>query len=274
MPPFPHAAESVLLITLDSCRYDTFVTTDAPHLKAIGPLYRAMAPSHFTYGSHASMFVGFTPCVADGAPIPFANPKFARIFKMQSLGYSGQAAPYFELEGRNIVDGFRRRGLLTLGSGALGWFNPALPGSAALIDDFEHFHHPSGVPGGLREQLAWVERQLALADRPVFLFLNIGETHVPYHHEGASWDPAHNPCVPFAGATNDATLCRQRQADCLRFIDAELAPLLEAFAEAAIVLCADHGDAWGEDGQWEHGIPHEKVFEVPLVLRLPKRSVG
>jgi hypothetical protein len=23
---------------------------------------------------------------------------------------------------------------------------------------------------------------------------------------------------------------------------------------------------------WEHGIAHEKVFEVPLVLRLPDRS--
>jgi len=34
------------------------------------------------------------------------------------------------------------------------------------------------------------------------------------------------------------------------------------------VVCADHGDAWGEEGLWEHGINHPKVFEVPLLMRL------
>ncbi len=272
MSPFPHAAGSVLLITLDSCRYDTFRDTAAPHLKAVGPLHRAWSPSHFTYGSHAAMFVGFTPGVADGAPIPYANPKFARIFKMQALGHPGRAQPYFELEGRNIIEGFRRRGLRTIGTGAVGWFDPALPASATLVADFDRFYYHGGTSACLRPQLAWIERELAAADRPVFLFLNIGETHVPYYHDGAPWDPAHNPCVPFAGDTNDAALCRERQSACLRFVDAELAPLLEVFRDAATVLCGDHGDAWGEDGLWEHGIAHEKVFEVPLLLRLPART--
>ena len=39
--------KSVLLITLDSCRYDTFESAKVPNLKSISPLYRAMAPSHF-----------------------------------------------------------------------------------------------------------------------------------------------------------------------------------------------------------------------------------
>jgi hypothetical protein len=34
------------------------------------------------------------------------------------------------------------------------------------------------------------------------------------------------------------------------------------------VACGDHGDAWGEDGLWEHGIHHSKVYEVPLLFRL------
>jgi len=50
-------SDSVLFITLDSCRYDTFESATAPHLKAVAPLHRAKAPSHFTYGSHAAMFV-------------------------------------------------------------------------------------------------------------------------------------------------------------------------------------------------------------------------
>ena len=243
----------------------------APNLKAIGPVYRAMAPSHFTYGSHVSMFAGFTPGITE--PVPYANPKFARIFKLRVLP-SGKTKPYLEFEGRNIIDGFRRRGLLTLGTGAVGWFNPRLPASATLVADFERFYYHGGTHACLRPQLAWVEQELAAADRPVFLFMNIGETHVPYYYDGAPWDPAHNTCLPFAGTTNDASLCRERQAACLRFVDAELGPLLNVFRDAAIVLCGDHGDAWGEDGLWEHGIAHEKVFEVPLVLRLPERATA
>lgn len=268
MTPFSYAAQSVVLITLDSCRYDTFVSANAPNLKAIGPLYRAWAPSHFTYGSHASIFAGFTPGIADGSPIPYANPKFARIFKLRALG-SGQARPYLELEGRNIIDGFRRQGFLTLGSGAVGWFDPSMPASVMLVQDFDHFYYKGHTHGCLPFQVAWFMERLALAQQPVFLFLNIGETHVPYFFEGASWDGGYNPCLPFGGALNDAAECRFRQQQCLEFVDATLAPLLNLFQSSALIVCADHGDCWGEDGLWEHGIVHEKVLEVPLILRLP-----
>ena len=36
----------------------------------------------------------------------------------------------------------------------------------------------------------------------------------------------------------------------------------------AVIVCADHGDCWGEDGLWEHGVSHEKTLEVPLLFRL------
>ena len=35
---------SVLFVTLDSCRYDTFAAADAPHLKAVAPFHAAQAP--------------------------------------------------------------------------------------------------------------------------------------------------------------------------------------------------------------------------------------
>ena len=33
------------------------------------------------------------------------------------------------------------------------------------------------------------------------------------------------------------------------------------------------GDAWGEDGLWEHGIHHPTVMDVPLVFRLQHAPV-
>src|SRR5258708_39212621 len=106
-------SRSVLLITLDSCRYDSFAAAKAPKMKSIGPLHRAMAPANFTFGSHASIFVGFTPGVPDVAT-PFVNPKFARIFKLAGGGFAGHSPPFIALEGRNIVDGFGRKGFATI----------------------------------------------------------------------------------------------------------------------------------------------------------------
>jgi hypothetical protein len=260
---------SWLFITIDSCRFDTFVAAHAPHLKGIGTLHRALAPAAFTYASHAAMFVGFTPWVP-GAVKPFVNPKFARIFKLAGAGFEGNGREFVRLEGRSIMEGFARLGFVTVGTGAVGWFDPASPTGRLLTGDFDAFHYA----GGLREQLAFIDERLAaVGDKPVFVFLNVGETHVPYHFEGAPWDREVNPCRPFAD-DNDAAECLRRQRACLEWVDEKLGGLLDSFAAANIVACADHGDAWGEDGVWEHGVPHPKVLEVPLLLRLANPPAG
>src|SRR5581483_4778325 len=117
---------SVLLIVLDSCRYDTFAAGDLPVMRSVGALHRAQAPSYFTYGSHAAMFVGFTPGLAELRE-PILNPKFGKLFKLVGAGFPGKGSEPFELHGRSIIEGFRRRGYATLGTGAVGWFDTATP---------------------------------------------------------------------------------------------------------------------------------------------------
>lgn len=260
--PLQHT-KSVLFITLDSCRYDTFIAANIPHIRSIGPVHRAMAPGNFTYASHAAMFVGFTPGIAERAE-PYINPKFGKIFKITGAGFPGKGTEFMTLTGRNIVDGLKRDGYLTLGTGAVGWFDPASETGLHLTQDFDHFYFAGGQH--LSTQLEWLSKHLR-SEIPCFTFLNIGETHVPYYHEGAPWDPSYNPCVPF-GLLNNREECRRRQTGCLEYVDRTIAPLLDAFSESTIIICADHGDCWGEDGLWEHGIHHEKVLEVPLVFRL------
>jgi hypothetical protein len=258
-------SQSMLLLTLDSCRYDTFVAARLPNLKALGPVHRARAPSYFTYASHAAMFVGFTPGIAEVRQ-PFLNPKYGKIFKLGSAAFSGKGREHIVLEGRSIIDGYKRKGFLAVGSGAAAWFDPATDTGRLLSQDFDAFYYP-GNTWSAGKQVAWLLEQIASTGRPVLVFLNCGETHVPYYHEGATWDRNHNPCIPFA-STNDAGECRRRQRLCLEFCDQALAPLLAAFADASVVACADHGDCWGEDGLWEHGVHHDKVLEVPLLFRL------
>ena len=76
---------SVLFITLDSCRFDTFERAQAPNLKGLGTVYKAKAPGNFTFAPHAAMFVGFTPGIPDRRE-PLINPKFGKIFKIVGGG--------------------------------------------------------------------------------------------------------------------------------------------------------------------------------------------
>ena len=272
MMPMTIDPRSVLFVTLDSCRYDTFAAADVPALARVGPLHQAQAPSHFTFGSHAAMFAGFTPGVAAVAA-PLINPKLGKIFKLAGPAFPGKGGEGFVLDGRNIVEGFKRLGYLTLGSGAVGWFDPETPAARLLTSEFDEFFYP-GDSWSLARQLAWIDGRLAgHPESPVFLFLNVGETHVPYYHAGAPWDRADNPCVPFQTADRAAD-CRLRQRACLEFVDAALAPLLARFAGATVVLCGDHGDCWGEDGLWEHGISHPMTLTVPLLIRLRGTGIG
>ena len=258
---------SILFITLDSCRYDTFESTGTPNLDAIGPLYKAMAPGNFTFGSHAAMFVGFTPGIAERAE-PLINPKFGKIFKMVGGGFPGKGTEFMTIQGKNIVEGLGRMGYTTIGTGSVAWFDDATETAQALTKDF-HRYRFAGNCWSLGKQLDWIDEQLADLDgKQAFVFLNVGETHVPYWHEGADWKRFPSPCHPFGSKDNDADECRRRQVACLKWVDAQLAPLIDRFAHANTLVCADHGDAWGEDGLWEHGIHHRTVLEVPLLFRL------
>lgn len=266
----PRSRDSVLFVTLDSCRYDTFAAAEAPNLKGVGPLHKAQSPSYYTYGSHSAMFVGFTPGLAHLRQ-PVLNPKFGKLFKLVGGGFPGKGTEAYELVGRNIVEGFANRGFSTIGSGAVGWFDTATPTGRHLTESFSDFFYP-GDPHSLDRQLAWLAPRLA-HDGDVFCFLNIGETHVPYWHAGAPWDPADNPCEPFQ-TVDRAEVCRARQCACLEYVDARISPLLAAFSGSTILVCGDHGDCWGEDGLWEHGISHPATLTVPLLARVRGAAVA
>ena len=269
MPEFAtQSRDSVLFVTLDSCRYDTFEAAAAPKMKSVAPLYRAQAPSHYTYGSHSAMFVGFTPGMAE-VKQQFLNPKFGKIFKIVGPGFGAKGTEAYDLQGRDIVEGFANLGFATIGAGAMAWFDPATATGLHLSQSFSRFFYPG--PYHLARQLAWISEELAASRRngttDNFVFLNVGETHVPYWFEGAPWEASDNPCWPFQTEDRSAD-CRLRQRMCCEFADGLLGPLLAAFAESTVVICGDHGDCWGEDGLWEHGISHAATLTVPLLARV------
>lgn len=101
--------KNYLLITLDSCRYDTFIEAHIPNMKGVGEVYKAFSNGNFTYPSYAAIFVGFTP----GNPRlreTFVNPKFGKIFKIKTDGdYIGHGIDHVVLDGKNIINGFKMK---------------------------------------------------------------------------------------------------------------------------------------------------------------------
>lgn len=271
-------ASNVLFITLDSCRYDTFAAAHAdgtiPHLTQVGALHCAQAPSYFTYGSHAAFWMGFTPGRAE-LEEPMLNPKAGKLFRMAFAGHVGSEKGGFQLQGANVIEGFRRKGYRTIGSGAVDWFDPSSCTGAVLGAPFERFHF-AGNTWSLASQLSWIDHELAQTpqDQPVFVFLNVGETHVPYWHDAAPWPRRPSPCIAFGGEACNAKESARRQRACLEWVDCRLASLLKRFEQGTTLVCADHGDCWGEDGLWEHGISHPATLTVPMLLRYRGQPVA
>jgi len=219
--------------------------------------------------------MGFTPGLA-GSAEPFLNPKRGKLFKMAYSGSQGFVSDAsFLLSGSNIVEGFSAAGYKTIGTGAVDWFNTSTHTGSVLAAPFQRFFF-SGNTWSLTSQLSWISRELSCipSNQPVFLFLNVGETHVPYWYEGADWDPWPSPCVPFGGPNCCGDTSRIRQRLCLEWVDAQLKALLQLFLKSTILICADHGDCWGEDGLWEHGISHPATLTVPLLLRVRGQPIG
>jgi arylsulfatase A-like enzyme len=124
----------------------------------------------------------------------------------------------------------------------------------------------------------------------VFCFVNYGETHSPFRHEDMPPGPddidqryatralwAQRGTKRAEGRLDERAFARQ--VACAEFLDARTGELLELFLArgrpTTVVICADHGEALGEDGLFGHAMYHPKVMEVPLLIfRLNAPSHG
>jgi arylsulfatase A-like enzyme len=69
------------------------------------------------------------------------------------------------------------------------------------------------------------------------------------------------------GAVGKASPAFAHQVEAAEFLDRQLGRLLRMLpADTIMVLCADHGDCFGEDGHWGHGFNHRMVLDVPIAI--------
>ncbi|QDU84442.1 Choline-sulfatase [Planctomycetes bacterium Pla163] len=158
----------------------------------------------------------------------------------------------------------------------LGWND----GEPHWIQDFQR-----PADGPLDEARAWIENG---DDRPWFAFVNMFDVHWPYNPTDAArarYATKYDGVVGgHASRANDFpdgyVMEPEDDAHLLSLYEAEFADLDVLVSEfldsldldasnTAVLITADHGEAFGEGGEYEHENILEPQVTVPMVLRLP-----
>jgi hypothetical protein len=256
----------VLFITLDTLRYDVatelYASGRTPRLAAVlppGGWEKRHTPGNFTFAAHAAFFAGFLPTPA----FPGRHP---RPFALRFPGSETTTAETAIFDAPDLVNGFRGRGYHTICIGGVGFFNKLTPLGGVLPGLFEesHWSPELGVtdPRSTEHQVELIRQRLVEhpPQRRVFVFLNVSAIHQPNRFY-------------LPGATEDSLASH---AAALEYVDLHLGQLFATLLHRGpwlVVMCSDHGTAYGEDGYVGHRLGHPVVWEVPYAeFVLPKRS--
>ncbi|MER7044846.1 STM4013/SEN3800 family hydrolase [Streptomyces jumonjinensis] len=254
-------SHNVLFVTFDSLRYDVArATTHAgrtPNLEEVLPnglWEERRTQGSFTLPAHVSFFSGFLP-------VPSGPNRPGRLLACYAVRGTTITDRTFVFDAPDIVTGLSGLGYRTVCIGGVGFFSNRTKLGRVLPGLFQesHWSPETGTdnPESTRHQVDIALKVIGgqKANQPLFLFLNVSATHTPHH-------------VYLPGETADSW---ESQCAALAYTDTELGRLFHAMPGAGpwlVILCADHGDAFGEDGHHGHGIAHPCVWSVPYAEAL------
>jgi len=285
------ARPDVVLVVIDTLRADALSCygnprDTTPHLDRLAReailFEHAFAHAPNTVPSHASLFTGLHPDAhaAGNAEVPGRGP--------------AALADAFE----TLAERFA----------AAGWQTAAFTDGAKLgpgwnlLQGFEHVECDSaGAAAKVDQALAFLRERRD--GRPLFLLLHTYQVHMPYTAPAAwarRFDPDYAGPLAAPDAANRAAWNERGElpphdlfADHARFTprdvehlralyhgelaytDAELARLWPALQPLALIaVTSDHGEEFGEHGQFGHRQLHRETLHVPLLVRLPGGELG
>lgn len=254
---------NVLLITLDSCRWDSYVGASMPFLNAHCAGRKAYSQATFTYASHLAMLQGILPGTIELRP--YYNRYSKQLIRIANRRTGPTSLITFPMGTENIVTGFGNDGYRTIGLGAMEWFK-----HPHLSRGFDYFEY-TGIHA--EKQVDLFLKNIKY-NTPIFGLINFGETHDPYEFKIDSRVPdavesrARRRSALRFGAMDH--IAWQRQSQCCDYIDKRIETLfheIRNFGRNTIfIVCGDHGECFGEDGNFGHGFYHPKVMEVPLAI--------
>ncbi|MGW8435564.1 sulfatase-like hydrolase/transferase [Nocardiopsis sp. NPDC055879] len=292
MPEIDLADRSVVLVTLDSCRYDVAASARTPNLETLGPLLRAESPGTYTLPAHAALFNGNLPRPVSG-PFILGGHSVDAIWR-SAAARSSKRRSAIPFDGPTLMAHYSERGYRVLGSGGVTFFDASDPANhlPSLFPEFLYFGRPSRSPVTGQDRIIDREEQLPLAHtrklaelcleaERFFLFINCPSTHIPYSTPWSSLtdrsrellrrlyllhDDKTGGLREDALKDGDVQVLLEMQKQALEWADSRLGDLFSRLSglRPLVVVCADHGEEFGEGGRFGHGHPHRTVSTVPL----------
>jgi len=246
----------VMMITFDTLRYDVAARAMnaglTPNLASVlpgGQWELRHTPGSFTYAAHHAFFAGFLPTSAR----PGRHP---RLFAAAFSGSETTCHKTAVFDAPTWVAGLAAAGYHTVCIGGVGFFNKQTPLGSVLPDIFAESHWSADLGVTSRDS---TERQVSIAERilaarsvgkRLMLFINVSALHQPN-------------CIFTPGATVDSPETMQAA---LAYVDSCLGRLfntVRSHAPTLVILCSDHGTAYGADGFVGHRLAHRAVWDVP-----------
>jgi len=261
-------SHDIAFIVLDTLRYD--VARDAlrmgktPNLAAIlpgGQWDARHSPGNFTYATHHAFFSGFLP-----TPITPGHHQ-PRLFAARFPGSGTTAERTYVFDAPDIVTRLSNVGYHTLCIGGVDFFNKQSPLGSVLPGLFAESHWTPELGNNSRHstenQVRLATRRLAEIPRSqrVFLYINVSAIHPPNYF--------------FLPGAKEDTLASHAAA--LSYVDHHLPPLFAALRRrgpSLLIICSDHGTAYGEDGFSGHRISHPVVWTVPYAELILPGALG
>lgn len=239
----------VVLVTLDTLRYDVAVAAAAegrtPEFSRRFTWEERHAPGNFTFSSHLAMLAGFLPTPAAPGPHP-------RLFASAFPGSETTSPLTWTYDAPDLPTGLARAGYHTACIGGVGFFNKQTALGSVLPGMFaeSHWAPEFGVtsPDSLGHQVEKAAEIIARTERRLFLLLNVSALHQPNHHY-------------LPGASGDTL---KTHAAALEYVDSRIGGLFAVLRRPTfVIVCSDHGTAYGEDGHTGHRLGHQVVWTVP-----------
>jgi hypothetical protein len=247
-------SHDLLFVTLDTLRFDVAAELLAagrtPNLARVlpgGAWERRHTPASFTYAAHHAFFGGFLPTPV--TPGPHERPFAARFPGSTTVG-----GDTWVFDAPDVVTGLRGAGYHTICLGGVGFFAMTSPQGGVLpgLFDEAHWTRDFGVtnPACFEAQLDRLKTVLPTGG-PLFTFINVAAMHQPNRHY-------------LPGAAGDTIASH---AAALEYVDRHLPALFTLVTSRGrpcrVIMCSDHGTAYGEDGHTGHRFAHEVVWTVP-----------
>lgn len=273
---------NLLLITFDSCRFDTFAAAKTPNISRLGKVDKRHSFASWTVPSHAVFLLGASPHRSPKGV--FASEVYKKDFvnwgdrlNIPDISFKG-FVPQLSLPAFLKSQGYKTNALVSL---------PVLNQTTILNQHFDRYQ----LMKSHNDFNAIIDNLLFEKDQPSFYLLNVGETHYPYTLPGEDGSDlprlsgvhgvfkhmddlvADGEEQKLAAEAEDffhmdkLLKLKDKQQSNVEYLDKLFEKLYDVCPRNThFIISGDHGECFGEEGYFGHGpIFHEKVFEVPFI---------